>query len=188
MSRGLGDVYKRQEINNKKISTPILCGETDASPVECKVQTREGGYLGYNGIGFSHQYNFRRASSKYKFNYVHELKSYTTRVNDYVAQVLGFMVKLEYRGRGSWKEASEPRDITMDLRCSVAASSGGSNFAFWDIGKRTFTRRQWNIEIPVARIVPNNVPERQRQWLITIVGTISQTISGENDTRWNDKF
>ena len=56
------------EINNKKISTPILCGETDASPVECKVQTREGGYLGYNGIGFSHQYNFRRASSKYKFN------------------------------------------------------------------------------------------------------------------------
>ena len=98
------------------------------------------------------------------------------------------MVKLEYRGRGSWKEASEPRDITMDLRCSVAASSGGSNFAFWDIGKRTFTRRQWNIEIPVARIVPNNVPERQRQWLITIVGTISQTISGENDTRWNDKL
>ena len=76
----------------------------------------------------------------------------------------------------------------MDLRCSVAASSGGSNFAFGDIGKRTFTRRQWNIEIPVARIVPNNVPERQRQWLITIVGTISQTISGENDTRWNDKF
>ena len=176
------------EINNKKILPPILCGETDASPVECKVQTREGGYLGYNTIGFSHQYNFRRASSKYKFNYVHELKSYTTRVNDYVAQVLGFMVKLEYRGRGSWKEASEPRDIVMDLRCSVAASSGGSNFAFWDIGKRTFTRRQWNIEIPVARIVPNNVPERQRQWLITIVGTISQTISGENDTRWNDKF
>ena len=34
------------EINNKKISTPILCGETDASPVDCKVQTRVGGYLG----------------------------------------------------------------------------------------------------------------------------------------------
>lgn len=175
-------------INSKEVFPPILCGETHVYPVENNVQTRvQTGDLSFGRIGFSHQYAFRRASSKYKFNYVNELQSYQTRVNDVVCEVLGFMVKLEYKGHGSWKVASEPRDISMDINCNIGITGGLPSITRFTIGKRSYKNRQWNLEIPVAK-VPLTSQVTSRVWYVSIEGTISQTISGENETKWTNTY
>ena len=182
-----GNIYLTA-INKKGLFPPILCGETNVAPIENEVQTRmQSGDLEFRTIGFSHQYNFKRASSKYKFNYVNELKSYQARVNNIVSEVLGFMVKLEYRGRGSWKEASEPRDISMNIDCGASIFGIAPPITHFTIGKREYKNRQWNLEIPVAKVAYTSQLTRH-VWYITISGSISQTISGENETKWTNTY
>lgn len=109
-----GNMYIKSNSSTKPISFGKVEINKDIEAPTTKLQY----IVPHNGIGISQQYEFNLPGNKYKFKYVHELKTYGFSLNnkpvtEYLSK-LYLILKLEYKG-SSWHVAGEPRNIYIDL-------------------------------------------------------------------------
>lgn len=181
-------------LKGKEINDPIICGEGTSSILEIpQIQTRQTGEIGFGNLGMSHQHEFTKPNSKYSFKYVHELISFQTRVNNVVCEIISLYIKLEYRGKGSWKPAGETRDIDVNLKGGALLKWSPSSamipvtqFNYKNGAK--FRSVQGVIEVPISRVDYTSQLD-MHVWAVDLVGSITHTVCDSNETsRWNDQW
>lgn len=181
-------------LGESMLQEPVLCGELTSFPISKDVdqdalpQTRATNFeLRFGKISVpSHQLVFKiESKTKYSFNYVHEFVATKGVINGYTAHTLVLMLKLEYRGSGSWKGASEKRniDINLNIGCSVnfpvevyRANVNGS-----------LRGVQYNQQGLVAWIIERN-GMNTGIWTVNVSGTIKHSLVDFPGKEWNDTW
>ncbi|MEY8687077.1 hypothetical protein AB9N12_13400 [Bacteroides sp. AN502(2024)] len=165
----------------------IVCGNAiaiSASSLEQSPTSRTTTNVTFGKLGANHQqectpYNY----GKYKFKYVHELKSVNIRINNQDAEALFITLKLEYKGR-SWHEAGESRTINLNLSgYAKVGNYGGGNI---NVNSTINVAKNHDFLLLPAFIIPNGLPVRV--WTVNITGTITHTMNGFPETKWVDTW
>lgn len=119
-----GSLYMKS-YKSKPLPIPILWGKVWINDNIETPLTKAQYSTPYNKIGASFQTNIEIPNNKYKFKYVHELKSVGFTITNNQSHImehvsrLFLVLKLEYKG-SSWHEAGEARNIYIDLNiCKI---------------------------------------------------------------------
>lgn len=114
-----GSLYVKS-YKSKSLSSPILWGKVWVNDSIETSLTKATYSTPYNKIGTSFQTNIKIPNNKNEFKYVHELKSVgftitnnQSHITEHISRLF-LVLKLEYK-RSSWREASEARNIYIDL-------------------------------------------------------------------------
>lgn len=153
-------------------STPILFSKLEFGK---NAETRTEYSVPYNDYGVSFQKDIEMPS-KYRFKYVHELRSIgfviTQPTTQYMSRLFLF-IKLEYKGK-KWHVAGEPRNIYINLGYSDPSNNYSNQL------KRNLLNATLNQEILLyvknIGIIPNN-------YVINIDGTIIHEVIGHPNTK-----
>lgn len=134
----------------------------------------------------SHQHEFKiESKTKYTFKYVHEFVSYLTNLGGVMSEVLVLRLKLEYRGSGSWKAASEKRNIDIDMHTNVSIQNYTGNISQYYLNT-SLRNVQYNQEGLVASVNPKVAPLPIRVWTVNASGTIKHSLVDYGGKEWND--
>lgn len=113
-----GNMYVKS-IKGKTLTVPLLYGQVGVNQEESEITTRAIYKTQYGKIGTSYQHEFKIPGSKFRYKYVHELKSVIIRENlpPYTTWSNLFLVlKLEWKGKKKWKVAEkEERNISINF-------------------------------------------------------------------------
>lgn len=162
-------------IKSNATTTPILFSKVE---FEKNAETRVTEYIvPYDDYGVSYQTEID-IPGKYKFKYVHELRSLGFVISNPKPQHMSrlfLFIKLEYKGR-KWDVSGEPRNIYINLRISNPSSLGYS-FDF----KKNLLNATLNQELLLD--TRNFGPQRPINHYINIDGTITHEVIGYPNTR-----
>lgn len=179
------------EINNKKLKSPILCGNGNIDLIQVPTTRTVSGHVGFDeGNGLNHQYEFKRPQSKYKYKYVNQLRSYRIIINRQASAILAFMIKFEYKYSAGWKNAGLPRNLSIQLSAGASVQGNGI-LAYHELFpfNSGYVANYNNItdphEVPLARVDFDNNLNRWI-WDVAIGGRITQVVVGESNTSWTD--
>lgn len=113
-----GNMYVKS-IKGKTLTVPLLYGQVGVNQEESEITTRMVYDVPYGKIGTSYQHEFKIPGAKFRYKYVHELKSVLIRENQppYTRWSHLFLIlKLEWKGKKKWKVAEkEERNINVNL-------------------------------------------------------------------------
>ncbi len=173
-------------IDNKAVDRPIECGKAESLVVNSEnvPQTRQIGEVALGRYGMNHQYEFNYSRTH---KYVHEFRSVIININEVENHLLIMNLKLEF-DRGGWKQARDPRNITIDLNLNVHTNN--LSFPHTQIPlNNKFQAAEGIIEIPIARFPSYLItPDRNNIWVVACTGIITHQIVGESATFWKDMW
>lgn len=169
------------------------CGEAFVNKLEEQPTTRlvNNTQVGFGKLGVNHQNDCYPIGYKdyYKFKYIHELKSVHVTVNNQRAEALFLTLKLEYKG-SSWHEAGESRNAIVNL-------SGGAGTGY------PITVYSFRVNPNAVPFICNNIQKNYdillgpayiiqpsssvcNHWIVTLEGSVTQTMVGYPETKWVD--